>query len=141
MCGRFDDHLPKMHGWSDLLGEWSQDMLGVTPSYNVSPTATIAAFSCDQGQVGEPLAMRWGMIPSWSKSFESKYATFNARIETAASKPTFRTAWREQRRCLIPMAGYYEWQQTQDGKQPFYITDKNAGILVAAGLFEPWSDQ
>jgi len=78
--------------------------------------------------------MRWGMIPSWSKSFDSKYATFNARIETVDEKPTFRNALKNAQRCLIPMAGYYEWSGAKGSKQPFYITDRETGGMVVAGL-------
>jgi SOS response associated peptidase (SRAP) len=55
--------------------------------------------------------MRWGLIPSWwSKPLkEMKLATFNARAETVATKPMFRSAFKRNR-CLIPMSGYYEWQ-------------------------------
>lgn len=138
MCGRFDSHLPKMHGWTDILEDWPE----YRASFNTAPGAQIAAFArfsrlqhpdATQGQ-----SMRWGMVPSWAESFESKYATFNARLETIASKPSFRNAWRKQQRCLIPMHGYYEWQKREDGKQPFFITDRNVGGLVTAGLYELW---
>lgn len=118
-----------MIGWADLLSQWPE----VPLSYNVAPSAQIAAFSTAAGQ-----AMRWGLVPFWANEFNSKYATFNARVETVADKPTYRNAWRRQQRCLIPMRGYYEWQAAQAGKQPFFITDRNVGGLVAAGLFEPW---
>lgn len=147
MCGRFDNHLAEMHGWTHMLGQWPD----VPNSYNIAPSAQIAAFvnsSAGQDSNGQQLAgqqlagqaMRWGMVPSWSKEFGSKYATFNARVETVADKPTFRNAWKQQQRCLIPMAGYYEWSAAPDGKQPFYITDRNVGGLVAAGLYETWLD-
>jgi len=84
--------------------------------------------------------MRWGIIPPWSKEFGSKYATFNARIETVANKPTFRNAWNKSQRCLIPMAGYYEWCGDKGNKQPFYITDRDTGGLVVAGLYESWGN-
>lgn len=169
MCGRFNNHLPRMVGWAEMLDEWPvmyhsntdraevANNSGIVESFNVTPTSNIAAFAkadihLDSGSrtlgaihfprlVGKP--MRWGMIPQWSKTFDSKYATFNARIETIAEKPTFRSAWKRQQRCLIPMAGYYEWQVAKKTglKQPFYITDKNIGGLVAAGLYEVWGSQ
>jgi len=98
MCGRYNNHLTKMIGWAERLKEWPT----VKHSYNVTPTTQVAAFRSTAGE-----SMRWGMIPSWSKSFDSKYATFNARVETVAEKPTFRNAWNNSQRCLIPMAGYY----------------------------------
>lgn len=116
-----------------MLKNWPQ----VRASYNVAPTSQIAAFIPDLEEFSGH-AMRWGLVPGWSKVFDSKYATFNARLESVADKPSYRAAWKDRRRCLIPMAGYYEWQAGGDGKQPFYITDRNVGGVVAAGLYEPW---
>lgn len=63
--------------------------------------------------------MRWGLVPSWwSKPLkELKLATFNARAETVATKPFFRGPFKRNR-CLIPLSGYFEWQDTPSGKQP-----------------------
>ena len=137
MCGRFDNHLPKMIGWADALRDWPD----VPLSYNVAPSTQIAAFtgSSENPDMLQGSAMRWGMVPGWAKEFGSKYATFNARVETVADKPTFRNAWKRQQRCLIPMSGYYEWQTISGVKQPFFITDRNVGGLMAAGLYEAWS--
>ena len=79
--------------------------------------------------------MRWGLIPSWwSKPLkEMKVATFNARAETVADKPMFRDAFRRTR-CLIPASGYYEWQDTPDGKQPYYFTRRDEQPITIAGL-------
>ncbi len=129
MCGRFNDHLPKMHGWAEVLQDWPE----YEASYNRAPTEGIAAFSSSSGAI-----MRWGMIPTWSKTFESAYSTFNARIESVADKPTFKNAWERKQRCLIPMAGYYEWTGEKGRKQPFYITHSENEPLVVAGLFENW---
>lgn len=133
MCGRFNNgsELTQIREWSNILGEWPD----ISPNYNVAPSTQITAFRSNQGEL-----MRWGMIPSWSSAFKSKYATFNARIETVDEKPSFRSAWKNAQTCLIPMAGYYEWTGRKGNKQPFYITDRNVGIVVAAGLYEQWGD-
>lgn len=136
MCGRFNNHFSKMLGWTDIIQDWPQ----IPTSYNVAPSKQIAVFGSDLSAAKMGHAMRWGMVPSWSNEFNSRYATFNARLETVAEKPTFRSAWRKQQRCLIPMAGYYEWQNGADGKQPFYISDMNVWGIVAAGLYEKWGD-
>jgi SOS response associated peptidase (SRAP) len=67
-----------------------------------------------------------GLIASWwSKPLkEMKLATFNARAETVATKPMFRSAFKRNR-CLIPVSGYYEWQDTPGGKQPWYFTARD----------------
>jgi len=56
------------------------------------------------------------LIPRWwSKPLkEMRVATFNARAETVQEKPFFRDAFRRNR-CLMPISGYYEWQNTPDG--------------------------
>ena len=63
---------------------------------------------------------------------------FNARAETAATKPMFRSAFKRNR-CLIPVSGYYEWQDTSCGKQPWYFTARD-GSLTIAGLWDEWKE-
>ena len=68
-------------------------------------------------------------------------ATFNARAETVETKPVFRDAFKRSR-CLIPMSGYYEWQNTPSGKQPWYFTAADGSpILTAAGLWDEWKNR
>ena len=129
MCGRFNNHLQRMHDWTGSLKEWPQ----IETSFNVSPSSSIAAFRSTTGE-----SMRWGMVPSWSEEFNSQYSIFNARIETIDEKPTFRSAWKNSQRCLIPISGYYEWSGEKGNKQPYYITSKDTQGLVMAGLFDSW---
>jgi len=118
-----------MHGWSHVLETWPD----IKQSYNVAPTSKVSAFRNSNGE-----AMRWGLVPEWSESFETTYSTFNARVETVHEKPSFKSAWKNSQRCLIPMAGYYEWQGEKGKKQPYYVTDRLTGGLVMAGLYESW---
>ena len=68
-------------------------------------------------------------------------ATFNARAETVKTKPFFRDAFKRSR-CLIPVSGYYEWQNTQDGKQPWYFTARDGSpALTVAGLWDEWKNR
>ena len=120
-----------MHAWIDTLQEWP----GFVPSFNVAPSTSIAAFKSRHGQL-----MRWGMVPPWADSFDSKFATFNARLETIEQKPSFSNAWESSQRCVIPVAGYYEWINDEGAKKPFYVTDRNAGCLGLAGLYEYWGE-
>jgi putative SOS response-associated peptidase YedK len=102
--------------------------------YNVCPTTTVDAI-LDQDGKRRLERMRWGLIPSWwSKPLkEMRLATFNARAETVATKPMFRSAFKRNR-CLIPLSGYYEWQDTPDGKQPWYFTARLAGTDDSGAL-------
>jgi putative SOS response-associated peptidase YedK len=68
-------------------------------------------------------------------------ATFNARAETVETKPFFRDAFKRTR-CLIPLSGYYEWQDTPNGKQPWYFTARDGSpALTTAGLWDEWRDR
>jgi putative SOS response-associated peptidase YedK len=64
-------------------------------------------------------------------------ATFNARAESVADKPMFRDAFM-RRRCIIPASGYYEWIARPDGKQPYFISAADGGVLSFAGLWDRW---
>jgi len=132
MCGRFNNHLKAMRNWADLLREWPGD---ARLRYNVAPTATIPIVIDDK-----VVSARWGLIPSWSKEFKSKYSTFNARVESANEKPLFRGAWKNSHTCLVPAAGYYEWRLEDGVKQPYYIHTPEAPLMFA-GLWEPWEDR
>lgn len=133
MCGRFANHLNDMRDWSDLLADWPADAVR---GFNVAPTQRIPVFTADGGQ-----AMRWGLIPGWSKSPSPRYATFNARIETAHSKASYHDAWQQARRCLVPTLGYYEWRKEGPLKQPYFIRPADRSPLVLAGLWQPAHDE
>ncbi len=129
MCGRFANHVTAMHDWAGILKAWPE---GVVAGFNVVPSQTIAAFTSGGG-----LAARWGLVPPWSDGVNNKYATFNARIESLAQKPAFRSAWSHGQRCLIPALGYYEWKTEAGGKQPYFVHGADGAPLVFAGLYEP----
>jgi putative SOS response-associated peptidase YedK len=77
-------------------------------------------------------------VPSWwKKKAKETPGTFNARAETVAEKPMFRSALNRSR-CLIPASGYYEWQNTPTGKQPYYYTAQGGSPLTIAGLCDEW---
>lgn len=104
-------------------------------SYNVAPTQTVPIVRLRESGERELAAVRWGLVPSWSKDPASGPPLFNARSETAAEKPAFRSAFRN-RRCVVPVSGFYEWKKTGDSKQPYYITRADGAIMLLAGLWE-----
>lgn len=75
---------------------------------------------------------KWGLQPAWAKA--DRAGPHNARIETAAEKPYFKTAW-AKRHCLVPATGFYEWQTTPAGKQPHYFNFSEQ-MFAFAGLWE-----
>ena len=121
------------------LADWTQ------PRWNIAPTDPVPAV-LDRDKTGDRVrrltGLRWGLVPSWSKSSTGAARMINARFETVAAKPAFKKAF-ASRRCLLPADGYYEWYPaSRDGKpykQPFYIRPQS-GLLVMAGIYEFWRD-
>ena len=112
------------------------------PRYNIAPTQEILAVRVEPKSGEREAAMlRWGLIPSWSKEPQGGPPMINARGETIAEKPSFRTAVR-RRRCLIPADGFYEWQKSAGStvqgrqKQPYYIHYRDNRPFAFAGLWE-----
>ncbi len=108
------------------------------PRYNIAPTQTHPIVRSGDGDRREWAQMRWGLIPHWAKDMNIGARMINARSETAAQKPSFRTPL-DRRRCLVPTDGFYEWQKTEFGKQPFHIRFTDRRPFAFAGLWERWS--
>ncbi len=85
--------------------------------------------------------MRWGLVPgftqSWTQALKIGRSTFNARAESLDTRPAFRAAWQEGRRCLVIADGYYEWRDVD--KQPFAVALSNRGPMTFAGLWDSWT--
>lgn len=135
MCGRFAFFSPR---------EAVQELFGVEcpgelePRYNIAPTQPVAALRAGEAATPEFAMLRWGLVPGWAKDPAIGNRLINARLETAADKPAFRTAFR-RRRCAVLADGFYEWQVQPDGpKQPWFITTAGGGPFLMAGLWEHW---
>jgi len=135
MCGRFTlgQGLNSLLDYFHLHGE----MPGYPLSYNIAPTqlSPIVLADADQNRVCQ--LMRWGLVPSWSKGPDAKFNMINARAESIEQKPAYRTAYK-QRRCLVPVDGYYEWSGPAKGKQPYYIYRQDKALFSLAGIWEQW---
>ena len=134
MCGRY----VVAYDPDTLVAGFS--LTRVTPfprRWNVTPQSVVpVVYETQEGErIAEP--MRWGLVPSWARDTKIGHKLSNARAEGVAEKPSFRQALR-RRRCLLPASGFYEWQATVDGKQPWYISSSNGEPLAMAGLFEAW---
>jgi putative SOS response-associated peptidase YedK len=107
-----------------------------TPRYNIAPTQAVPVIrQTDNGR--ELSMMTWGLIPSWSKDAKGAARLINARADTVATKPSFRTAFKK-RRCLIPATAFYEWKGAKPPKQPYAIGLKTGEPFAFAGLWEFW---
>ena len=134
MCGRFTQQLSwaELHRLADLIGQ----PRNLRPRYNIAPTTRIEVIRRHDGSGRELVPMRWGLVPVWWKKPLSELpSTFNARAETVAEKPMFRSAFKS-RRCIIPASGFYEWTGKKGAKTPHYFSSPNGEPLALAGLWE-----
>lgn len=134
MCGRFT-LTADQDSFEDRFSLTRFD-LGWVPSFNIAPTQEVLAVTND-GSENRPELMRWGLVPSWAKDPKIGNRMINARSETLAEKPSFRTAFK-RRRCLIPADGFYEWKREGKAKKPMLITANPGGLFAFAGLWETW---
>ncbi len=105
------------------------------PSFNIAPTHFHPVITSDDAQHFQ--LFKWGLIPYWAKEAKIGSKMINARIETITEKSAFKNAI-EQRRCLIPFDGFYEWKNTEHGKVPYRITLQNNEVFAVAGIWEKW---
>jgi putative SOS response-associated peptidase YedK len=105
--------------------------------FNIAPTqeAPVVRAAKDGGR--EAAMLRWGLVPFWAKDLKIGSQMINARAETVAEKPAFRHAL-QQRRCLIPATGFFEWKGEPGKKQAFAITVPDRPLFAFAGLWERW---
>jgi len=141
MCARFTQMMTWRAVWElyQLRMPLPEEELPVR--YNVAPTQQVAVVRTNPNTgEREAVRLRWGLIPSWSKDLKIGQKMINARGETAASKPSFRAAFKH-RRCIVPASGFFEWEQIGKQKQPHYIHREEDLPLSLAGLWEHWAPE
>lgn len=108
----------------------------VSEDYNVAPTKSV--LSVVQRHAERSIrVMRWGFVPKWAKDRSIGNRMINAKAETAATKPAFRSAIKYHR-CLLPADGWYEWKREDVGKQPYFMTLADGSSLAFAGIWATW---
>ena len=146
MAGNLDQIATRFAAKTSDEGLWDWE-----PRYNVAPGAVIPTVAFNGAKDRKVVPMRWGLHPHWRKEPPEGRPMFNARVETAKEKPSFRTPYK-RRRALIPTTGWYEWERiempSEDGKptkelkQPHFIfedsDDVGNEIFAFAGLWDRW---
>ena len=137
MCGRFTLRT-KLNILLQEFHATLRDEIQLSPRYNIAPTQDIPVVRPADGE-RELTMMRWGLIPSWTKDPKKAPLLNNARGETVAEKPSFRSAFKS-RRCIIPASGFYEWKREGKVKQPYLFRHPDDRPIAFAGLWETWND-
>jgi putative SOS response-associated peptidase YedK len=132
MCGRFSQSQSAIKYAHALDPAWDLSAIELRPSWNLAPSRQALVFHDGEDRRMAEL-LHWGFLPSWADPKVQK--PNNARVETAATKPYFRKAWKSGR-CLIPADGWYEWKITDKVKQPYFIHRADDQPILMAGLYE-----
>jgi putative SOS response-associated peptidase YedK len=136
MCGRYTLSTP-----SDLVADLLeiQAEADLSARYNIAPTQEAPIIRLAPGSTAdrEMTLLRWGLVPSWAEDPSIGNRMINARSETVAEKPSFRTSFKK-RRCIVPADGFYEWHKTESGKQPYFFCLKSKLPFGMAGLWDRW---
>ena len=147
MCGRYANFLAEQELIDHFaIATVADDVRLLPPSWNVAPTQLVPIVapgkaSADDPDPGRRLeGARWGLVPSWAKDPGIGARMINARSETIAEKPSFRSAF-AKRRCIVPANGYFEWHTEGGVKTPFWIHPTDDAPLAFAGIYEFWKDK
>jgi putative SOS response-associated peptidase YedK len=138
MCGRFTLH----HSADEIAARFDAESQPLEPRYNVAPTQAVTVVT--QNGVRHVAQYRWGLVPAWAPDLAIGNKMINARVETVAEKPAYRSAFRK-RRCLIPADGFYEWKEADNpgegGRTPMYFHRQDKAVFALAGLWDEWRDK
>lgn len=138
MCGRFTNR----YSWSELhalygLTDSSPPPSNFRPRYNIAPTDAVPVVRRKDSK-REAVLLKWGMVPFTAKNTADAAKLINARAETIAEKPPFRSPFLH-RRCLVVADGFYEWKKiSAKEKQPWFITTIDRAPFAFAGVYEGW---
>jgi putative SOS response-associated peptidase YedK len=134
MCGRYS-----LIGIDDLGNRFRviDPMLGFRSHFNIAPGSTNPVIVRHE-RTGAVM-MEWGLVPHWVKDRKEAKHLINARAETLAGKPSFRSLLKG-RRCLVPASGFYEWKRDGARKTPFYIRLRESPVFAFAGLYDVWNN-
>lgn len=127
MCGRY--------GLYDISEDRVlAESLGSTfkPNYNAAPTQSMPVLiKKDEKKAAD--VMEWGIKRKVGPDLEK--SLFNTRADKAFGGFWGKTV--KSHRCLVPGNGFYEWRRSGAQKVPFWIHEKNKGLIYFAGIYSP----
>lgn len=136
MCGRYVLTTP-----GEVLAELFEvpQPVELAARYNIAPTQPVPIVRTAESGGRELALVSWGLVPHWAKERAIGNRLINARAESLAEKPAFRSSFKH-RRCLIPADGFYEWKPEGGGKQPWLLRLRGGAPFAFAGLWSRWQD-
>jgi putative SOS response-associated peptidase YedK len=139
MCGRIAQVLPPAKAAE--IFDVSEALPNAAPLFNAPPSSQLMVVRQHPRTGARHLdLLRWGLVPHWAKDAAGAAGLSNARAETVADKPSFRSAVQAGRRCLVPADAFYEWHRDGAVKQPYAIAYADGAPMAFAGLWDNWRD-
>jgi putative SOS response-associated peptidase YedK len=135
MCGRYASFLPA-EAVARLFGT-ENPLPNLMPTWNMAPTKDAPVVLLSREGERHLDALKWGLVPYFTKDIKKARKPINARSETVATSGMFRAAF-AKRRCLVPAAAYYEWRDDPDGKTPFAVARVDGDPVAFGGIWEEW---
>jgi putative SOS response-associated peptidase YedK len=128
MCGRANLVTPP-----EALAEVFElaDVPPFGPRYNIAPSEPMLAVRAREAGERQASFLRWGLVRPGS---DDPRPLINLRLESAVKGALESTL--RQRRCIVPLSGFYEWRRAGKARQPFNIRRKDGGVFGVAGLWE-----
>lgn len=135
MCGRFTQKDKDLPGLEAVAGDGTIEH---PPRYNGAPSQDFWVIR-RHPETGDYHSDRlvWGLIPHWVKEPDGGRKPINARAETIAKLPSFRSAY-AKRRCVVPVDNFFEWRKTMPPKRAYAIGMKDGSAFGIAGIWESW---
>ena len=135
MCGRYASFLPA-EALAQMFGT-ANPLPNLEMTWNMAPTRDAPVVRLARDNLRHLDALKWGLIPYFTKDLKKARKPINARSETIATSGLFREAF-AKRRCLVPAPIYYEWRDDPDGKTPFAVARSDGEPVVFGGIWEEW---
>ena len=80
--------------------------------------------------------MRWGFVPSPVKDPVTRLGSAHVSSRLLQTSKDFGKAWLHGQRCIVPVAGFYVWQQSPEGfRKPFYVRLVNRTVFGVAAVW------
>jgi putative SOS response-associated peptidase YedK len=137
MCSRHATRRPDKLRQAYPAIDFAKVEAHLRPRYNIGPRQSVLGVASDAPHSASFLS--WGLLPGWAKDWKDGARCINAKAEGLATKPSFRSAWKHGRRCVVFADGYLEWT-TRDGKKIPELFEVDGGQPFAfAGLWEDWT--
>jgi len=102
----------------------------LSPRYNIAPSEPVLAVRAHKGKP-EAVVLKWGLVRPGSESVK---APINLRMESATRGAMRGTL--KQRRCILPLTGFYEWRRAGKARQAFNVRRKDHKLFGVAGLWD-----